>query len=400
MSHLLVIDREPETCTFLKEVLTALGHHVHTTTDAFVGIRLARDPSIELVFVDLEMSQMDGLTLLDRLHRDAGGRNRPIIVLCSDADTATLHQCLRDGAEDYLIKPFDSIILGARTQACLQRKVLRDHDVIAAAVPMDSGLHARRQEELHEIETAQLAIVFAMAQLAESRDPSLGCHLERVQRITGLLARRLMMDGSFMERLDEEFVVSVPVASVLHDIGKVAIPDRILLKPGPLSAAERRHMERHTTLGAATLRAILRQHPNNPYLRMGIAIAESHHERWDGTGYPHALVEDEIPLEARLVAVADVYDALTTPRCYRSAMTHDEAMQVMTLEKGKHFDPLIWETFVAISDHVAEECEEIDRAGAPAPGTLPGMPPFPPRFEPGTAPTQAAVRSPQVSRPA
>jgi len=374
MSHILVIDQESETCSFLKSSLREFGHQVQATNDVFVGLRLARDPSIDLVLVDLQMRQMDGLTLLDRLHRDAGGRNRPIIVLCNDADTAVLHQCLRDGAEDYLVKPFDSIILGARTRACLQRKALRERESHPTQSHYDSELTLRRQEELHEMETAQLAIVFAMAQLAESRDPSLGCHLGRVQRISGLLARRLMMDGNFAERLDEDFLTTVPVASVLHDIGKVAIPDRILLKPGPLSPAECRHMERHTTLGAATIRAILRQHPNNPYLRTGIAIAESHHERWDGSGYPHSLAEEEIPLEARIVAVADVYDALTTPRCYRSSLMHGEAMSVMAEESGQHFDPVMWAAFCSIADHVSEECEAIDRAGEVAAGLPYGTP--------------------------
>lgn len=304
--------------------------------------------------------------MLDRVHRDAGDRALPVIVTCGTIDAGVLHQCLRDGADDYLIKPIDPAFLRLRVDACLHRATVRSQTHPRSRfvpTPTQNGTDP-------EHDPNQLSVVMAMTQLAESRDPALGRHLERVERITGLIVRRLLRDGAYPDAVDEAFARDVPAASVLHDIGKVAIPDRILLKPGPFNAAERRHMERHTTLGAATLRAILRQHPASRLLQVGVEIAESHHERWDGGGYPRGLAGDAIPLSARIVAVADVYDALTTPRCYRNALPADEARDVMRGERGLHFDPILHDVFESLADQIAEACEEIDRNGNPASGRV------------------------------
>jgi response regulator RpfG family c-di-GMP phosphodiesterase len=207
----------------------------------------------------------------------------------------------------------------------------------------------RQIRQRHELEK-QVAksrdlTIFAVAKLAESRDPETGAHLERVRNYSRLLAQDLANNGQFAGAIDEQFVHLIYLTSPLHDIGKVGIPDSVLLKPGKLNEREMEIMKSHTVIGAATLDAAARQFPNVQFLEMGRDIAAAQHERFDGCGYPRQLSGDKIPLAARIVAVADVYDALTTKRAYKSAYSHDAAKAIIEKGTGGHFDPRIAEAF-------------------------------------------------------
>ena len=205
-----------------------------------------------------------------------------------------------------------------------------------------------REVRLRIAESLELrnALIVGLATLAEYRDTDTGAHLDRIGAYAELLARALM--GTHGE-IDEAWIRRLRAASSLHDIGKVGIPDAILLKPGPLTAAERRTMERHPDIAADTLRTIMERVGGDEFLEMALHIAHEHHERWDGSGYPVGRAGAEIALEARIVALADVYDAMTSARVYKPARSHEETAAMIERERGKHFDPEVVDAFVRVA---------------------------------------------------
>lgn len=215
----------------------------------------------------------------------------------------------------------------------------------AALADLNRELEARVEAQLYHIERSHLATIFALAKLAEFRDRDTGQHLERVRTFCVMLAETLGGDQRFRDAVDENFLRVLADASPLHDIGKVAIPDSILLKPGPLDAAEWAVMKTHPDIGASTLSAIDRQYPGNPVVAMGIDVARCHHERWDGSGYPAGLSGIGIPLAGRIVAVADVYDAIRSRRCYKAPASHEETEAAIAGAAGTHFDPAVADAF-------------------------------------------------------
>lgn len=204
---------------------------------------------------------------------------------------------------------------------------------------------AARVMRQHERDAAQGAAVLALATLAEKRDNETGRHLRRVSAFSRLLAEALRAQGNFVEVLTSSWIDDLERSAPLHDVGKVGIPDAVLLKPGKLSDAEWALMQTHTTIGAATIEEVMAQTPHPGFLTMGRDIALAHHERWDGTGYPGGLAGDAIPLAARILALADVYDALTSERPYKEAWSHPRAVEWITSQAGKHFDARVVAAF-------------------------------------------------------
>lgn len=198
-----------------------------------------------------------------------------------------------------------------------------------------------------EINEEQIAMIFALVKLSESRDNYLDMHIERVGSLCKFLACKLSKVPQYSNYVSSnDYAEDILKASQLHDIGKVGIPDRILLKPGKLSAEEFDIMKKHTTIGTNTLQEVKGKYPHNKFLNMAINIAQSHHEKWDGTGYPQGLSGDNIPLSARIMALVDVYDALRTKRVYKEAYSHVESMELIKQGEGKHFDPIITKVFI------------------------------------------------------
>jgi len=218
----------------------------------------------------------------------------------------------------------------------------------------------RAGERILALETRDMAI-FAMAKLAESRDSETGKHLERVRAYCGILAQYLSRRPEFEAQVNAEFVRTIQLTCPLHDIGKIGIPDAVLLKPGRLDDEEFQIMKTHAVIGSDTLQAAVRRYPNANYLRMAHDIARWHHERFDGKGYPDRLEGDEIPLAARITALADVYDALTTKRVYKEAVSHVVARNILLSESGKQFDPDLVEAYEACDKEFQQKRREIDR---------------------------------------
>ncbi|NLY88990.1 MAG: HD domain-containing protein [Firmicutes bacterium] len=215
-----------------------------------------------------------------------------------------------------------------------------------------------------EVADAHMAVVYALAKLAEHRDSDTGGHIERVAEICWLLTTNLRRREKYKNLIDDDYIEKLTRVSPLHDIGKVGIPDRILLKPGRLTAKEFEIMKTHTTIGAKTLLEVKEKFPENRLLELAINITNFHHERWDGTGYPLGLEGEEIPLSARIMAIVDVYDALRSKRVYKDALTHEESLEIIKEESGKAFDPEIVAAFVEIEDKVKRVFLKYENSGA------------------------------------
>ena len=210
----------------------------------------------------------------------------------------------------------------------------------------NNNLKQMVEEKVKEISESQMATIFALAKLAEARDDDTGEHLKRVQLLCRLIAEKLGLRSDYKDRINADYIDNLQEASPLHDIGKVGIRDGILLKPGKLTAEEFEEMKQHTLIGANTLKEVYQNYPNNYFVKIGIEIARSHHENWDGSGYPDGLCGDEIPLSAQIMALVDVYDALRSKRVYKDAYSNSEAKKIIIEGSNKHFNPLIVETFV------------------------------------------------------
>ena len=318
MTKVLIVDDDDLALEALHHLLTCAGYEVVAKADGIEALEKLQAGECRLVVTDWIMPEMDGLELCRQIRKqDFPGYVYVILLTSRDRKEDTL-EGLSAGADDFVTKPFEPAELLARI---------------------------RIGERILTLETRDVAI-FAMAKLAESRDPETGEHLERMRTYSRIITEFLAGDDEFNEPISADFPKLIYLTSPLHDIGKVGIPDCVLLKPGRLSDREFEIMKTHTTIGAATLDAALRQYPGVAYLRLARNIALTHHERFNGSGYPGGLVGRNIPLSGRIVALADVYDALTSKRVYKQAFSHDIARNLILEESGKHFDPDIVKAFV------------------------------------------------------
>ena len=317
--RILIVDDDPMALEMLRHALTRAGHSVETATNGREALDVLQRGGCRLVISDWEMPEMSGVELCRAIRAGDSAGYVYIVLLSARVSAADTVEGLSAGADDFMTKPFN---------------------------PAELKVRVSIGERILSLETRDLTI-FAMAKLAESRDPETGAHLERVCCYCRVLAQHLACLPKFQHEVDGAYARLIYLTSPLHDIGKVAIPDCVLLKPGRLSDREFEIMKEHTTLGARTLEAALREHPEARFLQMARDIAASHHERWDGTGYPRGLSGADIPLCGRIVALADVYDALTTKRVYKGAFTHDVARSIILEGRGAHFDPDIVDAFVA-----------------------------------------------------
>lgn len=320
--RVLIADDDPVSTELLADSLAGFGYEVTVAVDGGEAFERIRSGHFRLVVSDWEMPVMNGLELCRRI------RNRPssgyiyVILLTSHGGAANVVQGLEAGADDFLIKPFEPAELHLRLQAGQRLLALESRDLT----------------------------IFALAKLAESRDPETGAHLERIREYCRLLGDKLAQSDRYHAQVDGEYCQLLYYTSPLHDIGKVGIPDQVLLKPGRLTPNEFEIMKGHTLLGAATLEAARDAHPEAQFLSMARDIALTHHERFDGSGYPNGLAGEAIPLAGRITAVADVYDALTSKRVYKEMFPHEKARAIILDGRGSHFDPEIVAAF--------ERCEQ------------------------------------------
>lgn len=300
------------------------------------------------------MPGMDGYETCRRLKLDEVLRDIPVIFLTAKEEVEDENKGFDSGAVDYITKPISAPVLLSRVKTHLTLK--RSNDFLA---DKNQYLEAEISRRMQEISLIQEVSVMAMAALAEMRDPETGNHIQRTKLYIKELATQLSRTEKYADILSPEHISLIVTSAPLHDIGKVGIPDHILLKPGKLTDEEFEVMKTHTTQGRdAVLRAERLMDSTETFLRFAKEIVYSHHEKWNGTGYPQGLAGEQIPLSARLMAVADVYDALTSKRVYKEAMCHEQAVEIIVGDAGRHFDPDIVEIFVKCCQKFQEISEQ------------------------------------------
>jgi len=320
--------------------------------DGLDAVQQLQKSAYDLVLLDIQMPRMDGLATLQYMAEDERLREIPVVVVSAMGEMDNIVRCIELGADDYLGKPFNQVLLHARVSASIEKKKLQDERRLYLQLIEEHNqqLSDKVQEQVREVVSAHHAAILAMSKLAESKDPETGAHLERLREYSRLMAEHMSQMTSYQKVVDAQFVENIFAATPLHDIGKVGVPDEILLKPGTLTDTEWVLMRSHTTIGAETLREVDYLHPGNSFIKMGIEIAESHHEKWDGSGYPHGLSGKNIPLAARIVAIADVYDALRSKRSYKEPFTHEQSRAIIEKGRGAHFDPQLLDVFLVLAD--------------------------------------------------
>ena len=358
-ARILIVDDDPVVAGMLGVTLAAAGFQVveaNSGEEALALLAKAAEPNHgplpDIVFLDVEMwNGIDGFEVCRQLKASPATRHIPVIFLTAKSDPAYEQLGFALGAVDYITKPISPPIVNARVRTHLALKAaadfLQDRNVYLEQEVERRTEEARRRTE--ELRISQEVTMVALASLAETRDNETGNHILRTQHYVLALARHLRGHARFSAALSEEIVDRLFKAAPLHDIGKVGIPDRILLKPGRLDAAEFEIMKTHTTLGRDAIEnALKRVGVHIPLLEIAKEIALSHQEKWDGSGYPEGLAGEAIPLSARLMAVADVYDALISRRVYKAPMSHEQATEIIVAGRGRHFDPDISDAFVVL----------------------------------------------------
>ena len=365
VDRIMVIDDRPSNLTLLRDILYEKGYKVATFPQARLALTAARRNPPDLILLDIDMPDMDGFELCKKLKQDDCLRDIPVVFVSALSSAQDKVQAFSLGGIDYITKPFLSEEVFARLETHLNlRRLQREMR------KQNLNLEERVNEQVLEISEAQLATINALSRIAESRDEDTGKHIERTQGFCLMLAQHLVDKGHFTDIIDAAFINNIYHAAPLHDIGKVGIPDRILLKPGKLSADEFELMKTHATIGADTLNSVYREYPKNDFLRMGIDISRHHHEKWDGSGYPDGLAGDAIPLSARIMALADVYDALRAKRPYKTPFDHERTFNIIVEGSGSHFDPCVVDAFVAQDkdfEHLHQHLTDDDAADSQTP---------------------------------
>ncbi|QRM19183.1 response regulator [Dechloromonas sp. TW-R-39-2] len=353
----LIVDDTPENLSVLGELLQP-AYRVRAANSGRRALQIAHGtPQPDLILLDVMMPEMDGYDVLAALRTDPETRHIPVIFVTAMDATEDEEHGLACGAVDYITKPLRPAIVLARIRTHLELKQARDF-----LKDQNSFLEAEVSRRMGENQLIQQVSIHALARLAETRDPETGNHLRRTQEYVRTLANSLKYHPRFAGYLDDRTIDALAKSAPLHDIGKVGIPDHVLLKPGKLTPEEWEIMKTHAILGSNAI-AQAEKDAEKPVEFLAIAkeIAHFHHEKWDGSGYPEGLSGDRIPIAARLMALADVFDALICQRVYKPPMPYEQARQIILEGSGKHFDPDIvtafnqeFEKFTMIANTYAE----------------------------------------------
>jgi response regulator RpfG family c-di-GMP phosphodiesterase len=348
VDRLLIVDDDADVRQFCRSVLEHPSLRCDEAAHGEAALEAVRAHRYDLVLLDIDMPQMNGREVLRRLREAPPCPHLKVIMFSGRATGDDMAEMLLAGADDYLTKPFSVVQLQARIKAALRFKEAQERSdrlnqhLLATNRELEEGLK-NKQSSLVWIRNS---LVLALSKLVEYRDSETGEHLIRLQRYCRCLAEEAAKDPPFKEQIDANFIDMLESCVPLHDIGKATVPDHILLKPGKLTMEERIIMQRHTVVGRDTLQGLTTQQALSPaFLQTAVDIVCYHHERWDGQGYPEGLSGTEIPLAARIVTVADVYDALRSRRVYKPALSHAAAVEVMTRGSEGQFDPALLACF-------------------------------------------------------
>ncbi len=347
---ILIVDDEVQACIAIQQFLRAEGFTALYANSGPEALAVAMRERPEAVLLDIRMPGMSGIETLQGLKEwDA---DCAVIMLTAVDEIETAVTTIRGGANDYLRKPVSLAELLHSIRSALEKRrlVLENREY-------QRSLEEKVARRTVEIELTRDVTLLALATLAEFRDPETGGHLQRIREYTKVLAQQLQRGEAYASLIDARFLATIYKASPMHDIGKVGIPDNILLKPGPLTPLEFERMKQHPLIGGRTLdkaEQVLLAATNHSFLAMAKEIAFCHHEKWDGSGYPGGIKGEQIPLSARIMCLADVYDALISKRVYKPAFPHQKACKIIIDFSGSHFDPEIVRAFQAIEPQFIE----------------------------------------------
>ncbi len=349
----LVVDDSPDSLTAISELLKR-HYQVKVAQHGERALTLIDKCIPDLILLDIVMPVMNGYETCQRIKANKEWRDIPVIFLTSKNDIEAESRCFELGAEDFISKPVNPISLFSRVKTHLMLKQAKD-----SLKNQNQFLESEINRRIGEVTTIQEVSIMALASLAETRDRETGFHIQRTKLFVKAVCDYLLEHSLYEDQLNSEIADLLIASSPLHDIGKVGIPDSILLKPGKLTSEEFEVIKTHTTLGRDALAKTehMLKHEES-FFRYPKEIVCYHHERWDGLGYPEGLKAEDIPLSARIVALADVYDALTSKRVYKPAYSHTFAMENIANESGRHFDPVLAEVFRSISDTFQEIKEQ------------------------------------------
>jgi putative two-component system response regulator len=343
---ILCVDDTPANLTLLNALLES-DYDVKLANSGLKALNLLERLNVDLILLDVMMPEIDGYEVCQRLKTHPATQTIPVLFLTALNKTEDEQRALAVGGSDFITKPINPVVLKARIHTHLQLK--RYHDSLRE---QNNQLEAQLQKRLSDIYHLQDASLSVMISLAEFRDEDTGMHIKRTQHFVRLIAQQAQRSLPHLQ-LDDAQIELMTRCAPLHDVGKITIPDHILLKPGKLTDDEFVIMKSHAQRGYDILEAAARSMGSyGDYLDMAKAIAISHHEKWDGSGYPNQLAGDAIPLAGRLMALADVYDALRSSRPYKAAFEHAKALEIMQQMSERHFDPELFACFMRIEDQI------------------------------------------------
>ncbi len=340
---ILVVDDEDCNLRLMKAILTAWGYRVAVASDGRQAIAQTRELLPDVVLLDVMLPDIDGFDVAARIKADPALTGIPVVMVTALTSREDRVKALEAGADDFLSKPVDRAELQARVRSLVQVRAYHRHmQDYQAQLEAEVARKTRElQETIEKLRASYLDTIHRLSRAAEYRDQETYQHIVRMGYLSAAIARKLGFPNDDVD--------TMLCAAPMHDVGKIGIPDHILLKPGKLSERERKIMEQHTIIGGRIL-----EKPLNQYTEWGRIIALSHHERWDGKGYPAGLKGEKIPLIGRIVAVADVFDALTSKRPYKEPFSLDRSMDIMARSRGTHFDPNVLDAFLEIEDEIVE----------------------------------------------
>ncbi len=341
---ILVVDDEESNLRLMEAMLLAMGYEVLLAGDGDEALEKVRETSPDVILLDIQMPKMNGFKVTKQLKEDETTKIIPVVMMTALGEVEERLKALDAGVDDFLTRPADETELRARVNSLLKVKAYNDH-LRNYPKEIETEVAKRTQDltkALEKIKTASLDTVYRLARAAEYKDEDTGAHVERMSHYSSAIARKM--------GLDDEFVENILWASPMHDIGKIGIPDRVLQKPGKLDSDEWAIMKQHTTIGAEILKDA-----SADFIKLAEAIAISHHEKWDGSGYPQGLKGSDISLAGRIVALADVFDALTSERPYKEPFPLEKTFAIIKEGQGSHFDPELVNAFFAIEDEIKAE---------------------------------------------
>jgi len=338
---ILVVDDQPQNIELLEVYLVPQGYEIVKAANGEEALEKLYGNQIDLILLDVMMPGMDGFEVIRRVRQDNTHRLLPIILVTALREKEDRVKGIKAGCDDFLSKPFDKMELLARVRSLLK---VKDYNDLMSNYreELESEVTKRTEELKHALEmikAAGLETIYRLSIAAEYRDKDTGAHIKRMSCYSAAVASRMGLNKSVID--------NILYAAPMHDLGKIGIPDRILVKPAKLDPVEWEIMKQHTIIGASILKG-----SDAEFIRLGESIAQHHHEKWDGSGYPNGLKGIEIPIAGRITAIADVFDALTYKRPYKEAFSIEKSMAIIREGRGSHFDPDVADAFFAIQDEI------------------------------------------------